>query len=95
MSRYATHRTLWEVAADGELAQQLKDDPAQALAGRDLTDQESTALAKGDVRGLFQLGVHPFLLYNFALRLNGGFTIPFFEAYLEALRGLELGDLET
>ena len=95
MSRYATHRVLWEVAADGDLAQRLKDDPTLALADRDLTDQESAALAEGDVRGLFELGVHPFLLYTFALRLNGGFTIPFFEAYLEALKGLELGDLET
>ncbi len=95
MSRYATNRVLWEVAADGDLAQQLQSEPQAALAGRDLTEEERTALAKADVRALFLLGVHPFLLYNFALRLNGGFSLPFMQAYLEQLKGLELGDLET
>lgn len=95
MSKYATNRVLWEVAADRDLAQRLQDDPAAALAGRDLTDQERDALAGADVRSLFQLGVHPFLLYNFALRLNGGFSMEWMASYLEQLKGLEVGDLET
>jgi hypothetical protein len=95
VSRYATNRVLWEVAADRDLAQRLQDDPGAALAGRDLTDRERDALAGADVRSLFQLGVHPFLLYNFALRLNGGFSMEWMASYVEQLKGLEVGDIET
>lgn len=95
MSKYATHRVLWLTAADGELAQQLREAPDSVLAEHDLSAEERTALATQDVRALFQLGVHPFLLYNFALRMAGGFSIPFMQAYLGQLEGLSLGDLET
>ena len=95
MSKYATNRVLWEAAAHPTLAQDIQQDPDTALAGRDLTDEERTALGKADIRGLFQLGVHPFLLYNFALRLAGGFSMPFVQNYLAQLEGLELSDLET
>jgi Aromatic-ring-opening dioxygenase LigAB, LigA subunit len=95
LSKYATNRVLWEAAADPVLAQQVLEDPDAALAGRDLTDEERAALGKADIRGLFQLGVHPFLLYNFALRLAGGFSMPFVQSYLAQLEGLELGDLDT
>ncbi|MGW0193929.1 hypothetical protein [Nonomuraea sp. NPDC003201] len=95
MSKYATNRVLWEAAADGALAQRIQQDPQSALAERDLTDQEREALSKADIRGLFQLGVHPFLLYNYALRLAGGFSMSFVESYLAQLEGLELSDLET
>ena len=95
MSKYATNRVLWEVAANPVLAQQIQEDPETALAGRDLSDEERTALGQADIRGLFQLGVHPFLLYNFALRLAGGFSMPFVQSYLAQLEGLELGDLDT
>jgi hypothetical protein len=95
MTKYATNRVLWEAAANPALAQQIQEDPGTALAGRDLTDEERTALSKADIRGLFQLGVHPFLLYNFALRLAGGFSMQFVQSYLAQLEGLELSDLET
>lgn len=95
MSRYATNRLLWEATADGDLARRLEEDPDAVLAGRDLTDPERRALATQDVRRLFELGVHPFLLFNFALRLGGGFSMPVVESYLAQLKGLELGDLST
>ena len=95
MSKYATNRVLWEAAAHPTLAQEIQQDPETALAGRDLTDEERTALGKADIHGLFRLGVHPFLLYNFALRLAGGFSMPFVQSYLAQLEGLELSDLET
>ena len=95
MRREATNPGLWEGAADPILAQPIQEDPETALAGRDLSDEERAALGKADVRALFQLGVHPFLLYNFALRLAGGFSMPFVQSYLAQLEGLELGDLTT
>jgi protocatechuate 4,5-dioxygenase alpha chain len=95
MSKYATNRVLWEAAAKPGLAQQIQQDPQTALVERDLTDEERTALGKADVRALFVLGVHPFLLYNYALQLAGGFSMPFVQNYVAQLEGLELSDLET
>jgi protocatechuate 4,5-dioxygenase alpha chain len=95
MSRYATNRVLWEATADGDLARRIHEDPATALSSRDLTDDERSALAKTDVRSLFLLGVHPFLLYNYALRQAGGFSMPFLQSYLDQLQGLEVGELDT
>jgi Aromatic-ring-opening dioxygenase LigAB, LigA subunit len=95
MSKYATNRMLWEAAADPKLAQRLRENPDAALAGRELTGAERAALANADVRQLFQLGVHPFLLWNFALQLNGGFTLPFAQSYVDQLKGLTVTDLVT
>ena len=95
MSRYETSRVMWEVTRDRELADRFRMDPALVLDGRDLTEAEGTALARRDIRGLFQLGVHPFLLYHFALRLEGGNSMPFMKEYVGKLEGLTVGDLET
>lgn len=95
MSHYATSRVLWEVARDGSLAELLRTDPAAVLDSRDLESKERKALAAGDIRALFELGAHPFLLYHFALRLAGGWSLPFMQDYLGKLQGLSVGDLET
>ena len=95
MSRYITARAMWEITGDRDLATMFRADPGAVLGGLDLTEDERVALATGDLRALFQLGIHPFVLYNFALRLAGGFSMPFIEQYLGQLRGLTVGDLET
>ncbi len=95
MSRYTTSRVLWEVAADADLAKRFQVDPEDILADRELSDDERAALSTVDVRRLFQLGVHPFLLYNFAMRLNGGFSLEFMASYVGKLEGLQVGNLET
>ena len=95
MSRSAVNRVLWEVARDRDAAKSLVDDPEAFLARRDLDDDERADLAGQDIRALFGRGVHPFLLYNFALRLSGGFSIPFMQGYLGRIEGLRTGDVET
>lgn len=95
MTRYAVNRVLWEVARDGAAARSLRDDAAAFLSGRELDEGERRDLAAQDIRALFNRGVHPFLLYNFALRLAGGFSIPFMQSYLAKLEGLKTGDVET
>jgi hypothetical protein len=95
VSRYATSHLMWEVTRDRDLAERFRTDPGAVLDGRDLTDEERAALAGTDMRALFQLGIHPFVLYHFALRLAGGFSMPFVQQYLGALEGLTLGELET
>lgn len=95
MSRYATSRVMWEITRERELADRFQADPEAVLDVRDLTDVERDALATHDFRALFELGIHPFVLYHFALRLAGGFSMPFMQQYLSQLQGLTVGDLET
>jgi Aromatic-ring-opening dioxygenase LigAB, LigA subunit len=95
MSHYATSRVMWEVTRDRELADRFRTDPAAVLEGRDLDDEERKALAAADIRALFELGVHPFVLYHFALRLAGGVSMAFLQDYVAQLQGLTVGDLET
>jgi hypothetical protein len=95
MSHYSTSRVMWEVTRDRELADRFRTDPAAVLEGRDLDDEERKALAAADIRALFELGVHPFVLYHFALRLAGGVSMAFLQDYVAQLQGLTVGDLET
>jgi protocatechuate 4,5-dioxygenase alpha chain len=86
---------MWEITRDRELADRFQADPATVLDGRDLDDDERAALADHDLRALFERGIHPFILYHFALRLAGGWSVPFMQDYLTRLKGLTVGDLET
>jgi len=90
MSFYATSRVMWEIARDRDLAAEFQADPDNVLAGRDLTDDERTALRGADIRGLFQMGIHPFVLNHFALRLAGGVSMEFMKGYVGKLQGLSI-----
>jgi protocatechuate 4,5-dioxygenase alpha chain len=95
MSHYATSHVMWEITRDRDLAEQFRGDPAAVLDGRDLDDAERTALANHDLRGLFERGIHPFVLYHFALRLAGCWSPAFMQDYLAQLKGLTVANLET
>jgi hypothetical protein len=95
MSRYATSHVMWEITRERDLADRFRTDPAGVLEGRDLTAGEREALTNSDLRALFGFGIHPFVLYHFALRLAGGFSMPFMQEYLGKLQGLTVGNLET
>ena len=86
---------MWEITRDRALADRFRADPATVLDGRDLDDEERKALAAHDLRGLFERGIHPFVLYHFALRLAGGWSPAFMQDYLARLKGLTVGNLET
>jgi protocatechuate 4,5-dioxygenase alpha chain len=95
VSRYEVNKVLWQVYRDPATARAFTTGPHTVLDGRDLTADERTALAEHDVRALVAGGAHPFLVYNFALRLEGAFSIPFAVAYVKRLEGLSLGDITT
>lgn len=95
MSHYATSRVMWEIYRDRDLAAKFVADPAAVLDGRDLDDEERAALAAHDIRALFERGIHPFVVYHFALRLAGGVSMAFMQDYLGRLQGLTVGNLET
>ena len=95
MSHYATSRVMWEITRDRDLAERFRVDPVAVFDGRDLDDDERDALAAEDLRALFERGIHPFVLYHFALRMAGGWSPQFMQDYLAQLKGLSVGNLET
>lgn len=95
MSVYGIDSALWGVYTSRANAEHLRIDPAGYLQRFDLTAAEADAISSQDFAALLDLGAHPFLMYKMALRLEGGFSIPFLERYLEPIRGHELRDIVT
>ena len=95
MTRYALDKVLWEYAREPAFKAAFDADAAAAIAGRELDGGERMALSGKDIRAIFALGAHPFLVYSFAIALNGGWTVQLMLDYVERLNGLELGDIET
>lgn len=95
MTRYAVDKILWQVAQDDAYKAAFFEDAHAATAGRELSDEERTAVLSKDLRALFALGAHPFLLYAFAIAKNRGWSPQFMQDYVAELKGLGLGDIET
>jgi Aromatic-ring-opening dioxygenase LigAB, LigA subunit len=62
MSIFTVNYLCREVLRDHAFRAAMKADPANALAGKDLTDEERDALLAGDVGKLFRMGVNAFLM---------------------------------
>jgi hypothetical protein len=62
MSVYAIDKLCRDALRDTAFREAVKQDPAGAIASRDLTYDERSALLKGDVARLYEWGCHPFLL---------------------------------
>jgi len=56
VSRYDTNVILYRLKKDGAFRDRFRADPAGALAGTDLTDEERRAFVRWDVRRLNELG---------------------------------------
>ncbi len=66
MSTYFLHKVAQLVRKDPEFRERIKRDPAAAIAGFRLSDEERRALLAGDVGRLAELGVHGYLLHHLA-----------------------------
>ena len=95
MTRYALDKVLWNYAREPQFKTAFDADPAAATAQRELSDAERDALTARDLRAIFSLGAHPFLLYSFSIAANGGWSMEMMKDYVARLEGLELGDIET
>ncbi len=62
MSVYAVDKLCRDALHDIAFREAVKRNPSGAIASRDLTDDERSALLNGDVARLYQWGCHPFLL---------------------------------
>jgi hypothetical protein len=95
MSRYDLDKALWNYAREPDFKAQFDADAASAVAARSLSDAERSALTRRDIRAIFELGAHPFLLYSFAIASNGGWSMEMMNDYVAQLDGLKPGDIET
>lgn len=95
MTRYAVDKILWEVAKKPNFGKAFLADPTATIRDYELTETEYKALISKDLRTIFNLGAHPFLLFSFAITKNGGWSMQFMHEYVAELEGLELGDIET
>ncbi|MFN0072824.1 MAG: hypothetical protein ACKVVP_15170 [Chloroflexota bacterium] len=62
MSIYSVHKVCHLIDKDDAFRARVQQNPAEALADFRLTETERTALLKGDVARLHDLGAHGFLL---------------------------------
>jgi hypothetical protein len=62
MSVYAVNHLCREVLRDPAFRAAMKADPAAALDGLDLTEEERSAVLAGDVAALYRMGVNAFLM---------------------------------
>jgi len=65
MSKYQVDKVMREVILDMKTANAFKADTEKFLQGRDLTEEERSALIDIDYATLYRLGAHPFLLNGF------------------------------
>ena len=84
MSLYQLQKLMFHTRADERHRRAYLEDPAAFLSGYELSEAERLALARGDARALYQMGVDPLLLLPF-MELNG-MNPP---AYYAALAGLD------
>jgi protocatechuate 4,5-dioxygenase alpha chain len=95
MTRFALDKFIWTYGRDAEFRAAFDEAPTRLLDEAELDADERRALRDRDIRAIFSLGAHPFLVYSFAIQLNGGWSYQFMLDYVERLKGLELGDIET
>jgi len=69
MSIFACNYLFREVLRDHAFRAAMKADPAKALEGKDLTNEERAAILAGDVGKLFRMGCNAFLM-NYMARFE-------------------------
>ena len=72
MSRYEMDKVLWQLSAneDPEPFERYLADPDSVLEGRNLTEEERTALRDCDIGELYRLGAQPFILLRWARQVS-------------------------
>jgi Aromatic-ring-opening dioxygenase LigAB, LigA subunit len=91
MSVYQVNRILYRIEMEQAFQDKVRANPAEVVAGADLSDTERTALINGDVGTLFLMGAHPFLLM--ALSRHGIFGVTR-ENYLPRIRAAVSADAQ-
>ena len=80
-----------EVLRDRAFRAAMKADPAKALAGLDLTEEERRALIAGDVGALYRIGVNGFLMGYLARFEVCGLNVEIYNERMRAVKVDEIG----
>lgn len=91
MSIFAVNHLCREVLRDHAFRAAMKADPAKALAGLDLTDDERRALIAGDVGALYRMGVNGFLMGYLARFEVCGLNVEIYNERMRAVKVDEIG----
>ncbi len=84
MSLYSIHKFLCQLRNDGDFRKRVQGGPEVALKDLDLTDEERDAIRRGDVKRLYDLGVHAYLLQQLSSSQLFGLTR---DNYFPRIRG--------
>lgn len=85
MTTYAINTICYRTQHDPVFREQMRTDPAGAIAPFRLSDEERTALLAGDVVALYRMGAHAFLLGHLQRFQLVGLTR---ESYQQRMRSL-------
>jgi hypothetical protein len=91
MSTFAVNYLCREVLRDHAFRAAMKADPANALAGLDLTGEERRALIAGDVGALYRMGVNGFLMGYLARFEVCGLNVEIYNERMRAVKVDEIG----
>ena len=84
MSLYTIHKFLCQLRNDREFRTAVQGDPEAAMKELRLTPEEQDAVQRGDVKKLYDLGVHAYLLQQLSSSRLFGLTR---ENYFPRIRG--------
>lgn len=87
MSRYALNEICYRCAHDKPFRAAMQADPAAAIAGLDLTDEERRAVLAGDVGTMYLHGTNTYLLFHLLRYKLVGLTLETYQASLFAAAG--------
>ncbi|MGC1777700.1 MAG: hypothetical protein WBB34_07110 [Xanthobacteraceae bacterium] len=90
MSVFAVNYLCRELLRDHAFRAAMKADPAKALSGLDLTEDECRALLAGDVGTLFRMGVNGFLMGYLARFEVCGLNV---QSYNERMRAVKVDEI--
>ncbi len=84
MSLYVLHKFLCQLRNDLDFQKRVQSDPEAAIKELRLTDEERDAIRRGDVKKLYDTGVHAYLLQQLSSSRLFGLTR---ENYFPRIRG--------
>lgn len=86
MSMYALHKFLCQLRNDVDFQKGVQADPEAAIGELKLSDEERDAVRRGDVKTLYDMGAHAYLLQQLSSSRLFGLNR---ENYFPRIRGEE------
>ena len=86
MSVYSINKICFGLRNDTAFRERMQKDPLEVLEEFPLTKEEYTALTKGDIRALYEMGAHAYLLQTISSAKLFGVNS---ENYQPRIRGQE------